>query len=364
MTFFLGRCALRGSFCSRKTTLYAEEITMRSKKEENLNVNVGIDEVSKGNKEVILDKVLKVSMFGERTLSVPCFSKDNPLLAKTNRNYVFNREVLSAFINFLDKPYGDALYLQGPSGCGKTSILSQAASLLDWPILQLTLNGHFEVNDLIGHLTVIDDKVTFVHGPLARALKYGYILVLNEIDLADPAELAGLNDVLEGRALVVIQNDGEVIEPHPNFRLVVTANTNGSGDYRKFCGTKTLNSAFLDRFRFVQCSFIEAKEELKILERVAPELSTHTRSMMQKVAHEIRQAHLVISHTHLHMSVPMSTRALLRWARLTVMYKGSIDPVNMALRHAFTGRLSEDECTYAHRLCHDLTKDTEAIFVE
>ncbi|MDV5469036.1 AAA family ATPase [Klebsiella pneumoniae] len=61
-------------------------------------------------------------------------------------------------------------------------------------------------------------------------MREGHLLLINEVDLADPAELAGLNDVLEGRPLVIAQNGGEIIKPHPMFRVVVTGNSTGSGD--------------------------------------------------------------------------------------------------------------------------------------
>ncbi len=50
--------------------------------------------------------------------------------------------------------------------------------------------------------------MTFVYGPLALAVKYGHLLIINEMDLAEPAELAGLNDILEGAPLVIAQNGG------------------------------------------------------------------------------------------------------------------------------------------------------------
>ncbi|MDO6928722.1 AAA family ATPase, partial [Acinetobacter baumannii] len=70
----------------------------------------------------------------------------------------------------------------------------------------------------------------FMYGPLAVAMREGHLLLINEVDLADPAELAGLNDVLEGRPLVIAQNGGEIIKPHPMCRVVVTVNSTGSGD--------------------------------------------------------------------------------------------------------------------------------------
>ena len=315
-----------------------------------------------GMKMVNLDQALGVEYFGKRMLNVPFYEQKNQYFAKPLEHYIFDRDVLEAVVSFLNEPFGDALYLQGPSGCGKTSILHQVCALLGWPILQVTLNGHFEVNELIGHPNIVNNQLVYIHGPLARAMKYGYILVLNEIDLADPAELAGLNDVLEGRHLVIIQNDGEVVEPHPNFRLAVTANTKGSGEYRTYCGTKMLNSAFLDRFRFVECSFIPHDSEEILLKQVTPYLSQEVQKMMIEVALKVRASHLEALPTQVNMTIPMSTRALLRWGHLIKAYKHCEDPVHLALKHAFTGRLTADEANFVHRLCGDWLPSNLKIF--
>ena len=82
--------------------------------------------------------------------------------------------------------------------------------------------------------------MTFQYGPLAKAMKYGHVLVLNEIDLADAGELAGLNDVLEGRPLVLADNAGEIIHPHPLFRVVATANISRRTWKRRFLRRQSL----------------------------------------------------------------------------------------------------------------------------
>jgi cobaltochelatase CobS len=90
-------------------------------------------------------------------------------------------------------------------------------------------------------------------GPLAVAMREGHLLLINEVDLADPAELAGLNDVLEGRPLVITQNGGEIIKPHPMFRVVVTGNSTGSGDASGlYQGVMMQNLAAMDRYRFTK----------------------------------------------------------------------------------------------------------------
>ena len=187
------------------------------------------DSVSLSRKTVDAGRIFGIRSLKNITIEAPVFDTANQYQCRVQDNYVFNESMLHHMLSFIDGTSGDALYLYGPSGCGKTSLISQIAARLQWPVVSLTINGRFELADLIGHTSVVNGRVVFVHGPLARAMRYGYILILNEIDLADAAELAGLNDVLEGRSLVVIQNNGEVIPPHPDFRLVVTANTCGSG---------------------------------------------------------------------------------------------------------------------------------------
>ena len=287
------------------------------------------------------------------SLEVPVYDESCQYLQEQKKDYVFNTNFLRNILSFLGNSSGDALYLHGPSGCGKTSMIIQTAAVLKWPVVSLTINGRFELADLIGHPTIINKDLVFVHGPLARAMKYGYILILNEIDVADAAELSGLNDVLEGRSLVVIQNNGEVIQPHPNFRLVVTANTCGRGSKGSYHGTQLLNAAFLDRFRFIGCDYMSQKEELKLLKKVA-DLEEGVLSGMVKVASEIRKSHLDPVPNHVYMSVPMSTRALVRWAKLASEYSYESDSVAVALVHAFSGRLSEEERTYVTRLASDV----------
>ena len=92
-----------------------------------------------------------------------------------------------------------------------------------------------------------------MHGPLSVAARDGHLLILNESDLMDPSELAGLNDILEGQPLVIAENGGEVIPPHAKFRVFATGNTAGSGDRSGlYQGTLRQNLAFMDRFRVIR----------------------------------------------------------------------------------------------------------------
>lgn len=91
----------------------------------------------------------------------------------------------------------DPLYVFGPSGSGKTSLVRQVAARLNYPVFDITGHGRLEFTDLAGHLTVDSGSMRFQHGPLALAMKFGGLLLLNEIDLLDPSTAAGLNGVLD-----------------------------------------------------------------------------------------------------------------------------------------------------------------------
>ena len=296
-------------------------------------------------------------------IEVPCYQTPDSmaaistLLPKKEDGYSFNSELLSGVLDFLSKPCNDALYIFGPSGSGKTSTVHQAAAYLGWPLVELTLNSRFEMSDLTGHNTIVSGEVQFVYGPLVRAMKYGYILLLNELDLADPGELAGLNDILEGRPLVIVQNNGEVIVPHKNFRLIVTANTSGSGSEENYAGTNLLNSAFLDRFRFLESSYIPFEQEVKLLRERFPGLGAQFSEILVRTADEIRRSHTSQESTAVYMTVPMTTRALIRWAGLcqSCSYKELAEKgAHKALDIAFGYRISREERVYLHRIFDDI----------
>ena len=75
-----------------------------------------------------------------------------------------------------------------------------------------------------------EGSMSYEYGPLALAMRYGGICLVNELDMASPEVAAGLHGILDGSPLCIPENGGELIIPHPMFRFVATANTNGAGD--------------------------------------------------------------------------------------------------------------------------------------
>ncbi len=282
----------------------------------------------------------------------------HPAIPLPNPNYVFRREDLRDVLAFLSTPDGDGLFITGPTGCGKTSLVCQVAARLNWPVQQVTAHGRLELADLIGHHTLVNGNMSFVYGPLALAMKEGHLLVLNELDLAEPAELAGLNDVLEGAPLVISQNGGEIIRPHPKFRLIATGNSAGTGDQTGlYQGVLQQNLAFLDRFRILEADYASADTEAQILSAAAAALPDVFRERMIKVANDVRRLFIGNGDTGTELSITMSTRTLVRWARLTLAFKGAPNAVEYALQRALTGRAEPEQREAIHRIAADVFGD-------
>ncbi|PXX95841.1 CbbQ/NirQ/NorQ/GpvN family protein [Halomonas sp. LBP4] len=257
----------------------------------------------------------------------------NPHIPAKSDGYAFRRVFLRELLAFLRDPSGDALYVTGPTGSGKTSGICEVAARLNWPVQQVTCHGRMEVTDLIGHHTLMSrvpgetPVMTFQHGPLAVAMREGHILLLNEVDMMDPGELSGLNDVLEGRPLVIPQNAGEVIKPHPMFRVVVTGNSVGNGDATGlYQGIAMQNLAAMDRYRIVEVDYAKPEVEAKILAAVAGRLPENLRDRMISVANEIRRLFKGEEGMGGEIAITMSTRTLVRWAKLSIRFHKAVNP--------------------------------------
>lgn len=270
------------------------------------------------------------------------YAKPSAFSPRVDPGYIFHESTRDLIVWFLGAE--DALYVVGPTGCGKTTAVKQIAARLNYPTWELTGHGRLEFADLVGHLAVRDGNMVYEYGPLSLAMRYGGMLLINEIDLTPPEICAGLNSVLDGSPLCVAENGGEIIQPHPQFRLVVTANTSGMGDETGlYQGTQRQNLAWLDRFMLVEMVYPDRKTELKLLADRFPAIPVEVRKHMVSLAREIRKQFMgngdAATNT---LEVTMSTRSLLRWASLTMRFQPlaaqGIVPIRYALDRALTFR--------------------------
>lgn len=273
----------------------------------------------------------------------------HPRIPQRDPNYVFSKSLLQDLLIFLLYPQGTALWLTGPTGCGKTSAVMQVASRLNWPVLDLTLNNRFEFTDLKGQwgLTQAEGQSTptmkFIYNALPLAMRNGWILVLNEADLASPGELSALNDVIEGRNLLIAENQGEAVKPHPMFRLIVTGNSNGAGDESGlYQGIQQQNVAAMDRYRMLTVDYPTEMVEEGILANVAGNIDKKLRAQMCRFVQEMRKSFLGQGKGP-SISIPFSTRSLVNWASAVQFYAMDKTPLKKALELFFLNKLSPEE---------------------
>ncbi|ELA9387125.1 MULTISPECIES: AAA family ATPase [Vibrionaceae] len=297
----------------------------------------------------------------EKVLAKGYADSSNPFIPQTHADYVFRKEFLRECLAFLKDPSGDAYYVTGPTGSGKTSGITEITGRLNWPVQQITANGRLEFTDLVGHHALISPKpgetpvMQFMYGPLAIAMREGHVLLINEVDLVDPAELSGLNDILEGRPLVIAQNGGEIIKPHPMFRVIVTGNSTGSGDPSGlYQGVMMQNLAAMDRYRFSVVPYMAEQDERGVLERVVPRLPDNIRNGMVRIANEIRKLFMGENGDDGQISITMSTRTLVRWAKLTLQFRGAPNAIEYALQQSLLIRASSEEKEAVIRIAKDV----------
>jgi cobaltochelatase CobS len=271
--------------------------------------------------------------------------------------YIFHevsRDVIVWFMNT-----SDPLYLFGPTGAGKTSLVKQLAAKLNYPVFEVTGHSRLEFPDMVGHLSVENGSMVFQYGPLALAMKFGGLFLLNEIDLLDPATAAGFNTILDGAPLCIPEKNGELISPHPNFRFAATANTNGaSDDMGLYQGTLRQNLAFMDRFWLCEIPYPDSTTEELILKQAYPTLPESIRVNMVSLAGEVRKLFMgaddASTSSMNRIEVTFSTRTLLRWADLTLRFQPlsnqGIKPITYALDRALAYRASRESRAVLHEL--------------
>jgi MoxR-like ATPase len=202
-----------------------------------------------------------------------------------------------------------AVLLIGHTGTGKTSLIREMAFDSKRAFTRVNLNGQTSIDEFVGRWLVKDGSTVWQDGVLVTAMKRGEWLVCDEINAALPEILFVLQSLLDDdRCVRLVEKDGEVILPHPDFRFFATMNPSD-----EYAGTKALNRALRNRHAVkVKVDYPSAKTESDILQKRAG-VNAADAIIMVDFANAIRKA----KQGGLCYEI-VSTRDLLNWAMLTV----------------------------------------------
>lgn len=144
---------------------------------------------------------------------------------------------------------GDDVMLVGPAGCGKTTIGEHVAQALG--LLFHITNTVTDAHELLGF---IDGYGRYHSTPFRRAFECGGIWIADEIDAWEAGALLAANSAL-ANGFAAFPDAETPIRRHPDFRMVATANTFGTGADRVYIGRNELDAASLDRFAMITVDY-------------------------------------------------------------------------------------------------------------
>ena len=145
--------------------------------------------------------------------------------------------------------------LQGPTSAGKTSMIEYLAAISGNIFVRINNHEHTDIQEYLGtYISDEEGKLRYKDGVLVQALKKGYWIVLDELNLAPTDVLEALNRLLDDNRELFVPETQEVVRPHSNFMLFATQNPAGL-----YGGRKHLSRAF--RNRFLELHFDDIPED-------------------------------------------------------------------------------------------------------
>jgi nitric oxide reductase NorQ protein len=137
--------------------------------------------------------------------------------------------------------------LKGPTGSGKSRFVEAMAHRLGRPLVTVACHDETSAVDLLGRYLVRGGDTVWQDGPVARAVREGAILYLDEIAEARPDVIVVIHPLTDHRRMLTIDHHDEALHAADGFMLVVSYNPG----YQR--GLKELKPS--TRQRFVALAF-------------------------------------------------------------------------------------------------------------
>lgn len=236
--------------------------------------------------------------------------KRGPSEPQPQEHYIITPFVEKNMMNLVRATLGQRfpVLIQGPTSAGKTSMIKYLADVTGHKFVRINNHEHTDLQEYLGtYVTDDSGKLVFKEGVLVEALRNGYWIVLDELNLAPTDVLEALNRLLDDNRELFIPETQEVIHPHPDFMLFATQNPPGI-----YGGRKVLSRAF--RNRFLELHFDDIpQDELEIILRERCKIAP---SYAKKIVEVYRQLSIERSANRLfeQKNSFATLRDLFRWA--------------------------------------------------
>ena len=174
-----------------------------------------------------------------------------------------------------------AVLLEGSPGVGKTSLIEALARASGHKLVRINLSEQSDMMDLLG--TDLPKpggragEFQWCDGVFLSAIKNGYWVLLDELNLAPQSVLEGLNSVLDHRATVYIPELDQTFDCPKGFRVFAAQNPRREGG-----GRRALPLSFLSRFTKVHLRSLSHEDLLFISSRCYPTISKRDLETMIK----------------------------------------------------------------------------------
>lgn len=193
--------------------------------------------------------------------------------------------------------------LKGPTGSGKSRLVEYMAYKLERNLVTISCHEETSSTDLIGRFIIKGAETIWLDGPLTTAVKYGYIVYLDEVAEARPDVIVAIHSLTDHRRVLFVDKLGETFKAHQDFMLVASFNPG----YQR--GFKELKPSTRQRFIAISFNYPESILEKEIVKKESG-IDDDTAGKLVALGNKIRNL------SELGLTETVSTRLLVDAAKL------------------------------------------------
>ena len=203
----------------------------------------------------------------------------NPLVPSIMQHFKFDVDALADLLWAREK--NKNAWLVGHTGTGKSTLVEQVCAYTRTMFQRVNFDSDITRLEFVGKVDVTTDEdgnqvTTFTDGILPTAMQMPCVLMLDEADAIRGDIAYVLQPVLEGKSLRLLEDAGRMVHPHPEFTIVATANTAGSGDTTGMysAAVKMQSAAAMNRYNvFINVDYMAVDDEMQVIKSMVPTLS-------------------------------------------------------------------------------------------